>query len=150
MKNLYILPGKGLSLLHFAKEKMFITSEHKTGENELYNSIPQYVYIVVDDNILVHDFVYDTYRNQVLPVPDGENMQFFNLTPSRYKKIVITNDTDLLREGVKEVTRSFLEWIATNSGTHDFFKLEGVFTKGEHSTEYTIIEPIKTIQDEKN
>jgi hypothetical protein len=150
MKNLYILPAKGLSMLHFAQEKMFITSDLLIGETELYNSTPQYVYIVVDDNILVYDFVYDTYRNQVLPVPDGENMQFFNLTKSRYKKIAITNDPDLIRDGVKEVTKSFLDWIAGNSGTYDFVKLEGVFTKGEHSTEYTIVEPIIATQNENN
>jgi len=149
MKNTYILPAKGLSTLHFAKERMFITTVHPTGENELYVSTPQYVYIVVDDNILVHDFVYDTYRNLILPVPNGENMQFFNLSKNRYKKIAITNDTDLIREGVKQITKSFLEWIARNSGTYDFVKLEGVFTKGEHSTEYTIVEPITT-QNENN
>jgi hypothetical protein len=31
-------------------------------------------------------------------------------------------------------------WIEINSGTYDFDKLEGISTKGEHSTEYTIVE----------
>jgi hypothetical protein len=150
MKNTYILTTKGQSLLHFAKEKMFITSSFPIGETELYNSTPQYVYIVVDDQILVYDFVYDTYRNQILPVSDDENMQFFNLSKNRYKKIAITNDPDLIREGVREVTESFLDWIARNSETYDFIKLEGTFNKGDHSAEYTIVEPIKTIKDENN
>lgn len=150
MKNTYILTTKGQSMLHFAKEKMFITSDRPIGETELYSSTPQYVYIVVDDQILVYDFVYDTYRNQILPVPDGENMKFFNLSKNRYKKIAITNDLDLIREGVREVTKSFLDWIARNSETYDFVKLEGVYTKGEHSTEYTIIEPIISNHDENN
>ena len=150
MKNTYILTTKGQSMLHFAKEKMFITSDHPIGETELYSSTPQYVYIVVDDQILVYDFVYDTYRNQILPVPDGENMKFFNLSKNRYKKIAITNDLDLIREGVREVTKSFLDWIARNSETYDFVKLEGVYTKGDHSTEYTIMEPITTNHDENN
>lgn len=150
MKNTYILTTKGQSMLHFAKEKMFITSDRPIGETELYSSTPQYVYIVVDDQILVYDFVYDTYRNQILPVPDGENMKFFNLSKNRYKKIAITNDLDLIREGVREVTKSFLDWIARNSETYDFVKLEGVYTKGEHSTEYTIIEPIISNHNENN
>lgn len=150
MKNTYILTTKGKSMLHFAKEKMFITSDRPIGETELYNSTPQYVYIVVDDQILVYDFVYDTYRNQILPVPDRDNMQFFNLSKNRYKKIAITNDLDLISEGVREVTKSFLDWIARNSETYDFVKLEGVHTKGDHSTEYTIIEPIISNHDENN
>lgn len=150
MKNTYILTTKGQSMLHFAKEKMFITSDRPIGETELYSSTPQYVYIVVDDQILVYDFVYDTYRNQILPVPDGENMKFFNLSKNRYKKIAITNDLDLIREGVREVTKSFLDWIARNSETYDFVKLEGVYTKGNHSTEYTIVEPTISNHDENN
>lgn len=150
MKNTYILTTKGQSMLHFAKEKMFITSDRPIGETELYGSTPQYVYIVVDDQILVYDFVYDTYRNQILPVPDGENMKFFNLSKNRYKKIAITNDLDLIREGVREVTKSFLDWIARNSETYDFVKLEGVYTKGNHSTEYTIVEPTISNHDENN
>ena len=150
MKNTYILTTKGKSMLHFAKEKMFITSDRPIGETELYSSTPQYVYIVVDDQILVYDFVYDTYRNQILPVPDGENMKFFNLSKNRYKKIAITNDLDLIREGVREVTKSFLDWIARNSETYDFVKLEGVYTKGNHSTEYTIVEPTISNHDENN
>ena len=150
MKNTYILTTKRQSMLHFAKEKMFITSDRPIGETELYGSTPQYVYIVVDDQILVYDFVYDTYRNQILPVPDGENMKFFNLSKNRYKKIAITNDLDLIREGVREVTKSFLDWIARNSETYDFVKLEGVYTKGNHSTEYTIVEPTISNHDENN
>lgn len=140
MKNLYIRPADSekLSLLHFASDKKYILSEYLTGSSDLYKSIPQFVYIVSDDQILVFDFVYDTYRDQILPVPDGENMEFFNLSKSRYKKIVLTNDTDLIRDGVREVTKSFLSWIARNSGIYDFIKLEGTITKGEHGTDYII------------
>lgn len=140
MKNLYIRPaGKGkISLLHFAFDKKYMLSEYPTSESELYQSLPQFVYIVADDQILVHDFVYDTYRDLVLPVPDGDNMKFFSLAKTRYKKIVLTNDTDLQDGGVKGVTTSFLSWIERNSEIHDFIKIEGTFTKGEHAAEYII------------
>jgi hypothetical protein len=55
-----------------------------------------HIYIISDDKIEINDYVYDNYRKVILQAVDKENTDFFNLTPSRYKKIIATTDESLI------------------------------------------------------
>lgn len=73
-----------------------------------------HIYITSDEKITLANPVYDKYRNKILNAVDVDNTDFFNLTPSRYKKIVLTNDPTLIVDRVQEIEKSVLISFAEN------------------------------------
>lgn len=72
------------------------------------------IYITNNEKISLDNSVYDKYRNAILKAVDKDNVDFFNLTPSRYEKICLTNDVELISDGVQEVPSVFLSFYAEN------------------------------------
>ena len=56
------------------------------------------------------------------------------------KKIVLTTDQDLIKEGVQAIDDEFLEWFVNNPSC-EFVEVEGHIYKGQDETEYKIITP---------
>ena len=109
MKNIYLLPtGKatrGLVLLNsiYRIEKGLINYP-----KDLYPDAEGYdVYITSDEEIKDGDRVYCKHLNCILQFKNPSNRHF-------YKKIILTTDQDLIKDGVQAIDDEFLEWFIKN------------------------------------
>jgi hypothetical protein len=132
MKNIHILPTDKLSRLGL----------HKNGALELHSSAltknlphynPQHIYITSDEEIKEGDWCY--YLNnlgggntvcQAYKHSEDKRMLFDNgnhnrkigegITPlsGECKKIILTTDQDLIKDGVQAIDDEFLEWFVKN------------------------------------
>jgi len=57
-----------------------------------------------------------------------------------YKKIILTTDQNLIKDGVQAIDDEFLEWFVKNPSCEEV-KVEGHIYKGQDETEYKIIIP---------
>lgn len=105
--NLAIIDGR---LLQYDPQVRFLSGMGVDGIN-IEN---QFIYITNDERVVRGITVYDNYRKEVLQALDSDNTNFFNLTPTRYRKVVLTNDPSLIADGVQEIQQSFLSFFAEN------------------------------------
>lgn len=104
MKNIYILPTPKPSRLHefggiwfshkepaecFRNHNLFITSDEKIKDGDWHLKLPN-----------------KTIGNYPL--------NSINPNKGRYKKIILTTDQDLIKDGVQSVSDEFLEWLVNN------------------------------------
>ena len=109
MKNIYLLPTSkptiGLVLLdsRYRIEKGLINYP-----KDLYPNAEGYdVYITSDEEIKDGDRVYCKHLNCILQFKNPSNRHF-------YKKIILTTDQDLIKDGVQAIDDEFLEWFVKN------------------------------------
>lgn len=113
MKNIFLIPTQeesNLTKIWSDIEKTKYTLKLGAEVNDSFKEY-QFIYITNDEKIVLNDSVYDKHRNVVLQAVDKDNVDFFNLTPSRYKKIVLSNDSSI---DVQQVSSSFLTFFAEN------------------------------------
>ena len=108
MKNIHVLPTdkpSRLSILNNGKLNFgaeFISSS---------NSKAQHLYITNDEEIKEGDwFLEDTIKNLIF---QRRNSKFYSL-PDSSKKIILTTDQDLIKDGVQKIDDEFLEWFVQN------------------------------------
>ena len=105
MKNVHILPTDKPSRLYLNSEnKIFITDvEMKCGNT-------QHIYITSDEEIKEGDWFYDLDTKYIKIKQSWENSHLdFN-----GKKIILTTDQDLIKDGVQAIDDEFLEWFVNN------------------------------------
>ena len=166
MKNIFLLPTDKPSYLFIIdKSKMFVPEApylsyttvggrvHKTEGSDIYR--PQFVYIIDDEKIEDGNWVFQECLNMPhrLIKTDTENVKVLN-DLNKCKKIVLTNDTSLIEDGVQSIDDEFLEWFVKNPSCEKVeieskLTKDGVWTdlKGYvelptiHSINYKIIIP---------
>jgi hypothetical protein len=116
MKNIHIIPtekGTG-SLAKSPNTKYYVVSDHNRG---ISDHIDYNIFITSDEEIKEGDYIgYPTLNNWV-PV------QYLggDLIGSE-KKIILTTDQDLIKDGVQSIDDTFLEWFVKNP-TCEFVKI---------------------------
>lgn len=116
MKNIHILPTEESGLWFYKGIKDFLLTGLTV--NRSTNIDPQHIYITSDEEIKEGDWVYDetseelVYQVNVLPIPKEYPWQ----------KIILTNNPQLIADGVQEVSEEFLEWFVENPNT-EFVKI---------------------------
>lgn len=124
MKNIYVLPTDKPSRLHFNQDTNKFTLNHKLPEGT--NSWkPQNIYITSDEEIK-DCFVINIHTNQVYFL-DG----YYGMQP-RTKKIILTTDGDLIKEGVQSIDDEFLNWFVQNPSCEEI----GVLTNNMKNADY--------------
>jgi hypothetical protein len=110
MKNIYILPTDKPSRLHHYTQ--FINTKYWSLSKEpLQWKTAHYIYITDDSKIEVGDWFYDgdselcKYTSDYVVNPNGWNDN---------KKIILTTDGDLIKDGVQAIDDEFLEWFVKN------------------------------------
>ncbi len=111
MKNLFLLPTENKSNIVLLKEN-----------NRLYyhpmilsinpNIIPQYVYITTEEKFTENEYLTDGIE-VIQATPKLVEAQ--GLVDRReWKKIIITNDPELIENGVQKINQNFLNWLSEN------------------------------------
>ena len=105
--------------------------------------LKQYIYITNDEEIKEGDWFYDN---------DGELCKYtsdYTVDPNTWednKKIILTTDQDLIKDGIQAIDDEFLEWFIKNPSceyvevSEDYFKLSNM-VYGHNTEHYKIIIP---------
>ena len=112
MKNIHILPTDKLSRIYLIKStnKLGITSSHPFYmENFGSGTQNQHIYITNDEEIKEGDWIFDIVTKRI------EIAKFNHNDLKRdWKKIILTTDGDLIKDGVQAIDDEFLEWFVKN------------------------------------
>ena len=108
MKNIFLLPTDQPSRLVKNNEgKLKLTIQTLPFDN-IIGCYPQSIYITSDEVIKVGDHVLDIVTGEVM-ISKGKM-----LNNHYVKKIILTTDPTLIRDGVQEIDNEFLEWFIKN------------------------------------
>jgi hypothetical protein len=107
MKNLHLLPTEKPSRLRYnLSNQLVLTKEsYRVNYGEEAN---QHIYITSDEEIKVGEYVIDLENNEVF-------ISLGKMGVNNYiKKIILTTDQDLIKDGVQAIDDEFLEWFVKN------------------------------------
>ena len=135
MKNIHLLPTDKPSRLSINTcfdnvlelwDKIDVPEIKQDGCIQDYN-----IYITSDEEIKVNDYITDVYL--VWKWKDDSSLL-------GRKKVILTTDPDLIKDGVQAIDDEFLEWFVKNPSCEEV-KIESWQTKGEWDLDYKIIIP---------
>jgi hypothetical protein len=127
-KNIYILPTDKPS-------KLFISSKDNElkliGHTKDFVGLSQNIYITSDEEVKEENWIVDTNdANFIFKVTKEyiEDNKHFDWS-KYFKKIILTTDQDLIKDGVQAIDDEFLEWFVKNPSC-EFAEVEEVECKG--------------------
>ena len=136
MKNIHLIPTDKPSRLRFF-----------CGRLELMRLVPkksdiifQHIYITSDEFIEEDDFGLNLSTKEIVKYNGVKGLS------SCYKKIILTTDQDLIKDGIQAIDDEFLEWFIKNPSceyvevSEDYFKLSNM-VYGHNTEHYKIIIP---------
>lgn len=142
MKNIHILPtDKPSRLFKAGIEFIFDISEVKYTERykELHNYINHNIYITSDEEIKEGDWFYEPINNCILKYDSKSNKLIKAIFSGLCKKIILTTDQDLIKDGVQAIDDEFLEWFVKNPSCQKI--LIGIEIWNDGGFSYRIIIP---------
>jgi hypothetical protein len=131
-KNLWLIPTDKPSRLYLFEERL-ILGDLVTVVFKNSGAVNQHIYITSDEEIKDGEYCI-TKTNEVIRFKKSYTQGFL------YKKIILTTDQDLIKEGIQAISDEFLEWFLNNSNCEEV-EVEGHIYKGQDETEYKIIIP---------
>ena len=106
-KNIWLLPTDKPSRIYLNTGEWFFENDYSLSVDECIN---QNIYITDDSEIKEGDWFYDLDTKYIKIKQSWENSHLdFNA-----KKIILTTDVDLIKDGVQPITDEFLEWFVKN------------------------------------
>jgi hypothetical protein len=151
MKNIHVLPTENSSRLSYNKDGVLELHRLQWRKNT------QHIYITSDEEIKEGDWFITIDTNEIHK-SDWIKFYFDN-----GKKIILTTDQDLIKDGVQAIDDEFLEWFVKNPSCEEVevkskITKDGVWTdlKGYvelptiHSINYKIIIPKEEPKQEKD
>jgi hypothetical protein len=108
MKNIHLLPtDKPSRLVKNGNNKLYFTIQTLPLDEDIY-CYPQNIYITSNEEIKERDYGLDTFHKEIRKF---RNKNFV----SKYdKKIILTTNQDLIKDGVQAIDDTFLEWFVNN------------------------------------
>ena len=107
MKNLHIIPTDKPSRLYLTTHEYIFEEGYSLSTDECEN---KHIYITNDEEIKRIDYWLNIDNNTI---SNGEMFELANDAPS-CKKIILTTDQDLIKDGVQAIDDEFLEWFVKN------------------------------------
>ena len=135
MKNIYVLPTEEPSGLHYSKIKSndqisykLVLKKEFSRCNDGLLSGQRYIYITSDEEIKDNTWVLNIVNGVIYKTYSGIN---FNLDTEkeRWRKIILTTDQDLIKDGVQAIDDDFLEWFVKNPSC-EHVKVEELYFHG--------------------
>ena len=122
MKNIHILPTDKPSKLYLIKDKLKLSPLKFTNDEEL-GWLTQNIYITNSEEIKKGDLKVGEYYLYFNKVRQFKEIDKLNRAWKDYKKIILTTDPDLIKNGIQAIDDDFLEWFVNNSSC-EFVNLE--------------------------
>jgi hypothetical protein len=112
MKNLHLIPTDKASRLYKSKITQNISMGNVISQHgdATYNLN---IYITSDEEIKEGDYVYSTSQDYNIQKVSKELVKAYQEI-EHYKKIILTTDQDLIKDGVQAIDNEFLEWFVKN------------------------------------
>jgi hypothetical protein len=121
MKNIFLLPTDKPSRLAKHSSGSFHIVANKSHKKGLYNMTNQNIYITSSEEIKYNDY----YLGE-----DGLIYCLVTTVNSNGKKIILTTDQELIKDGVQSIEEDFLQWFVKNPSC------EEVVVKSQHIDEF--------------
>jgi hypothetical protein len=112
MKNIHLIPTDKPSRLY--KTGNFLLLDSKAMPNNTLETMNQHIYITSDLEVKEGDLKvgeYYLYFNKIRQFKEIDNL---NRAWKDYKKIILTTDQDLIKDGVQAIDDEFLKWFVKN------------------------------------
>jgi hypothetical protein len=109
-RNLWVIPTEKPTYLYEMEGKLHLSDKFEKGNDFWHN---QNIYITSDEEIKVGYHVFNTKNNHYGGVVNKNNLSDARLL-SYIKKIILTTDQDLIKDGVQAIDDEFLEWFVKN------------------------------------
>lgn len=145
MKNIHILQtNKPTGIFKSGDNLLFsITNKVRTNPEGFH------IYITFNEEIKIGDYGYDQVHNCVVRIT--ENL----LGNYLYKKIILTTDVDLIKDGVQAINDEFLEWFIQNPTCEEVVVTYGVLNPFQseeqgyliHCSDNEVLEEPKQLTD---
>jgi hypothetical protein len=130
MKNIHLLPTDKPSRLYTNHGQLHLDSIFQQSNGHTIN---QNVYITSDLEIK-DGWILNTYTNEIYFLKG-----FYGIQPIT-KKIILTTDPDLIKDGVQAIDDEFLEWFVKNPSC-EFVEWDKNYNRGNGKYYYKIIIP---------
>lgn len=114
MKNIHVIPTDKPSRLFITDNKLF--NYHKPQQGDSVKIINQNIYITNSEEIKEGDY-YLTQKNTICKCIKIDNKYVYSLeggSSTNCKKIILTTDQDLIKDGVQAIDDEFLKWFVMN------------------------------------
>jgi len=141
MKNIHILPtDKHSRLIKNNRGYALITDEFTWSDLDFIQAKFQHIYITSDEEIKEGDWVVLTTINKLVKVEYNLQKQVLEDYNKNHKKIILTTDQDLIKDGVQAIDDEFLEWFVKNQSCEEV-EVRSFIDAFEWRTIYKIIIP---------
>ena len=120
MKNIHVLKTDKPSRLYSYKNNLFLTTE-----SHLHSPSMEYqnIYITSDEEIKEGDyylpFSKSIIKNTTKYGEIGKSKTNMDFSLDYVKKIILTTDQDLIKDGVQNIDNEFLEWFVKNTSCEE-------------------------------
>jgi hypothetical protein len=153
MKNIHLIPTDKPNMFSLnSSGKYHLTNQLHTNSPNFTN---QNIYITSDEEIKEGDYKLDTFHNQV------SNVISINSISKYDKKIILTIDSDLIKDSVQKIDDDFLDWFCKNPSCEEVMTIKNylsndgqwkdvllpseweIDTKIKYKIIYTLSEPLQ-------
>ena len=114
MKNIHVLQTDKQSRLYLTTKEYIFEKEYSLSTDECQN---KHIYITSDEEIKKEDWVLNPIYKTVYKWIKNADIYFDRIDA---KKIILTTDQDLIKDGVQAIDDEFLEWFIKNSSCKEF------------------------------
>ena len=133
MKNIHLIPTDKTSRL-FLKENILLLNNQYTLQEVFPKGKCQNIYITSDEEIKFNDYITDSYK--VWQWKDNSSLL-------GRKKVILSTDQDLIKDGVQAIDDEFLEWFVKNPSCEEVVVEKILLGKVEGTT--MLISKYKTL-----
>ena len=150
MKNIHVLPTDKPSRLY--KTGNFLLLDSKAMPNNTLGTINQHIYITSDEALPYDSSIFDSGAfYHIDPVRDVHiiTKHTFKPNPHFCKRIILTTDQDLIKDGVQAIDDEFLEWFVKNPSREYVNFISYGNEKGTKDYELIIPKKVPNQTDEK-
>jgi hypothetical protein len=141
MKNIHVLPTDNTSRLHLGKSGLVLCDF--VFDKSTING--QHIYITSDEEIKEDDWCIVDGGLGRIGIDKVQTTIRYSVQP---KKIILTTDQELIKDGVQAIDDEFLEWYVKNPSC-EFVKIEKYFHEVGDTFDYEIIIPQQETELEK-